>query len=73
VASSDGVGVNTAAVNVNCDTTVLAADVRTAATSGVGSAGVSEGPQATIKAAMNTVVIRIFSFMKPPSFLRSYF
>ena len=45
-----GVGVKTAAVNVNCDTTVLAAEVRTAATSGVGS-GVVEGPQAAMNKA----------------------
>ena len=34
------VGVKAAAVSVNCETTVPAADVRTAATSGVGSDGV---------------------------------
>ncbi len=33
----DVVGVNAAAVSVNCDITVLAADVRTRAISGVGS------------------------------------
>jgi hypothetical protein len=38
--------VNTAAVNVNWETTVLAAEVRTAATSGVGSEGVGLAPQA---------------------------
>ena len=45
VGTNDGMGVNTAAVNVNCETTVLAAEVRTAATSGVGS-GVVADPQA---------------------------
>ena len=33
----DGVGVKAAAVSVNCETTVLAAEVRIAATSAVGS------------------------------------
>jgi hypothetical protein len=62
----DGVGVKTAAVNVNCDTTVLAAEVRTAATSGVDSAGVAADPQAAIKAAIIAAVTRIFGFMEPP-------
>src|SRR5688572_32168630 len=39
------VGVKAAAVSVNCDTTVPAADVRTAATSGVGSDRVGAPPQ----------------------------
>src|SRR6185503_5800547 len=45
----DGMGVNAAAVSVNCEMTVLAADVRIAATSGVGScSGVLEEPHAAI-------------------------
>jgi hypothetical protein len=43
VGSARIVGVKTAAVNVNWETTVLAADVRTAATSGVGSPGEDQG------------------------------
>jgi len=50
VAGGGGTGENTAAVNVNWETTVLAADVRTAATSGVGS-GVVDDPQAAISNA----------------------
>ncbi len=46
VGRGGGVGVKTAAVKVNCETTVLAAEVRTAATSGVGAAGVAGDPQA---------------------------
>src|SRR5687768_7785140 len=45
------VGVNAAAVSVNCDMTVLAADVRTTATSGVGSTDAGGDPQAAIRRA----------------------
>src|SRR6185295_4245383 len=45
----DGVGVNAAAVSVNCEITVLAADVRMAATSAVGSCSCVPGdPHAAI-------------------------
>jgi hypothetical protein len=60
--------VNAAAVSVNCETTVLAAEVRTAATSGVASGCVSEDPQAVINMAMKMTVTISFSFMEPPSF-----
>jgi hypothetical protein len=65
VGGGGSVGVNTAAVNVNCETTVLAAEVRTAATSGVGS-GVVADPQATSKIALMSKSVRYFSFIKSP-------
>jgi hypothetical protein len=57
------VGVKTAAVNVNCETTVLAADVRTAATSGVGSDGVAEGPQAARNRMEHSMGREYFGFI----------
>ena len=48
---------------------MLAAEVRTAATSGVGS-GVVEGPQATSKTVMIRIVKMSFSFMLHPIFGR---
>jgi hypothetical protein len=62
----NGVGVKTAAVNVNCDTTVLAAEVRTAATSGVGS-GVVADPQAARSRLKTSKSARYFGFMETPS------
>ena len=65
VAGGGEVTVNAAAVSVNCETTVLAAEVRTAATSGVGSRGccVADPPQAPISSAMSIVVTTSFSFI----------
>jgi hypothetical protein len=57
------VGVKAAAVNVNCETTVLAADVRTAATSGVGSPGVADGPQEATSIAITNIVMNSLGFM----------
>jgi hypothetical protein len=58
------VGVNAAAVRVNSATTVYAAEVRTASTSGVGTMGVA-GAQATrIKVAI-TAKIMNFTFIGP--------
>ena len=51
VGNGSGVGVKKAAVNVNSAITVLAAEVRTAFTSGVGSIGVA-GAQAESKNIM---------------------
>jgi hypothetical protein len=64
-AGEENVGVKAAAVRVNCDITVLAADVRIAATSGVESAGVAEGPHAAINAATRKQTRNSFSFMEP--------
>jgi hypothetical protein len=61
-------GVKTAAVSVNCATTVFAAEVRTTATSGVGPMGVAEGPHATSKVAIKKIKQNSFGFMKPPWF-----
>ena len=68
-------GVNAAAVSVNCEMTVLAADVRTAATSGVGPDGcwVAVPPQAPIRSAMNIVVTTSLSFIICPSCASGYF
>src|SRR5258708_25640608 len=63
VCGSEGIGVKTEAVNVNCETTVLAADVRTAATSGVGP-GVVADPQATSRTVMIRIVAMSFGFIK---------
>jgi len=58
------VGVNAAAVNVNCETTVLAADVRTAPISEVGSAVVASGDaHATINMATRAVITIDLSFI----------
>jgi len=65
VGMDDGTGVKTAAVNVNCETTVLAADVRTAATSGVGS-GVLADPQAASNTAKTSKITRYFGFIEFP-------
>ena len=63
-------GVKAAAVSVNCDTTVLAAEVRTAATSGVDPvAGVADGPQAVINKMTAMTVAISLGFMKPPVYL----
>jgi hypothetical protein len=62
-AAVGGIGENTAAVNVNCDTTVLAAEVRTAATSGVGSAAVGEPPQAASSMMENSKIMDSLFFM----------
>src|SRR5687768_7785142 len=61
------VGVNAAAVSVNCDMTVLAADVRTTATSGVGSTDAGGDPQAAIRRAHKSKVKLSFRFIEPPS------
>jgi hypothetical protein len=60
------VGVKAAAVKVNCETTVLAAEVRIAATSGVGSLGVADGPHAAISIAVKKSVVNSLSFIHPP-------
>jgi hypothetical protein len=60
------VGVKAAAVNVNCETTVLAAEVRTAAISGVGAPGVAEDPHAASRLATRKRMKNSFSFIKPP-------
>jgi hypothetical protein len=44
----------------------IAADVRTAATSGVGSLGVAEGPQAATNIVMKIVMVKSLGFMQPP-------
>src|SRR5215216_1356925 len=67
------VGVNAAAVSVNCEMIVLAAEVRTAATSGVASPDAGEGLHAATNMAMKMTVITGFSFMEPPCFLSIYF
>ena len=59
-------GVKAAAVKVNWDTTVLAAEVRTAATSGVGSEGVAAAPQAESNTAMRRMVRVVLIFMLHP-------
>ena len=64
VGAKDGTGVNTAAVNVNCDTTVLAAEVRTTETLGVGS-GVDEDPHAASRISVTNAVKISFSFIEP--------
>jgi hypothetical protein len=62
---SDGVGVKAAAVNVNCATTVLAADVRIAATSDVGSAfGVPAAPHAELSTTTRVTSRVSLSFIK---------
>ena len=48
-----GVGVNAAAVRVNSATTVYAAEVRMASTSGVGTMGVAGAQADRINAAVN--------------------
>src|SRR5688500_20249183 len=71
----EAVGVNAAAVSVNCETTVLAAEVRTAAISGVGPcpSDAGDGLQAATNKAMKITVITGFSFIEPPSFSSVYF
>jgi hypothetical protein len=58
------VGVKAAAVSVNSATTVFAAEVRIAFTSGVGSIGVA-GAQAAMSRAIANRVIGSFEFMVP--------
>jgi hypothetical protein len=58
------VGVNAAAVSVNSEITVLAAEVRTAATSGVGSGGGLADPHAAITIAMKMAVAISFSLIE---------
>jgi len=59
-----GVGVKAAAVSVNSATTVNAAEVRMASTSGVGTMGVAGAQAARINAAANTKMVN-FSFIGP--------
>jgi hypothetical protein len=59
-----GVGVNAAAVSVNSATTVYAAEVRMASTSGVGTMGVAGAQAARIKVAITTEMIN-FIFIGP--------
>ena len=62
----DGVGVNAAAVSVNCEMTVLAAEVRMAATSAVGSCACVPGdPHAAISTMNRIAVIINFGFIEP--------
>ncbi len=63
VGSGGGVGVNAAAVNVNCASTVLAAEVRTAATSGVGAAGVAAPLQAASQRDATREITMFFLFI----------
>jgi hypothetical protein len=62
------VGVKAAAVSVNCEMTVLAAEVRTAATSGVDSdpAGGVADPHAAANMAIKMTITTDFSYMEPP-------
>jgi hypothetical protein len=63
---ADLVGVNTAAVNVNCEITVLAAEVRMAATSAVGSCSEVVGdPHAGTRIAISRILIISLNFMEP--------
>jgi hypothetical protein len=62
--AGSGVGVKAAAVRVNSATTVLAAEVRTTSTSGVGSAGVAGAQAASIKTVINAKMMNLF-FMGP--------
>jgi len=63
----EAVGVKAAAVSVNCEMTVLAAEVRTAAISGVGSCeDGGEDPHAATNMAMRMTLMSGLSFMKPP-------
>ena len=57
-----GVGVNAAAMSVNSATTVLAADVRIARTSGVGSMGVA-GAHAVSRVAATNRKMDALAFM----------
>jgi hypothetical protein len=66
VGRGGGVTVNAAAVSVNCDTTVLAAEVLTAAISGVAS-GVVEGPHAAVSMMTRDATMISFDFIEPPS------
>ena len=69
------VGVNAADVSVKRASTVLAAEVRTAATSGVGS-GAEEAPQAesnNVKVDARVVKRKIFDFTEPPLLLAFIF
>ena len=59
----DGVGVNTAAVNVNCEMTVLAAEVRITATSGVGSWGGFADQHAANRTVISITLMVSLSFM----------
>ena len=58
------VAVNTAAVSVNSATTVDAAEVRMASTSGVGTMGVAGAHAARIKVAITAKMMN-FSFIVP--------
>jgi hypothetical protein len=61
-----GVDVKAAAVSVNCETTVPAAEVRMAATSDVGScSGVFAEPQAATRIVRRSAVTISFGFIKP--------
>jgi hypothetical protein len=60
----NGVGVKTAAVSVNSATTVYAAEVRMASTSGVGTMGVAGAQAASIKVAISAKMMN-FTFMGP--------
>ena len=59
-----GVGVNAAAVSVNSATTVMAAEVRTASTSGVGTMGVAGAQAASIRVAIIAEMTNL-AFMVP--------
>ncbi len=59
-----GVGVKAAAVSVNSATTVYAAEVRTASTSGVGTMGVAGAQAERVNAAANIKVINLI-FIRP--------
>src|SRR6266487_573453 len=62
----DGVAVKAAAVSVNSEITVLAADVRTTATSGVDSCSCALGdPHAASKMAISITIIVSLSFIEP--------
>jgi hypothetical protein len=62
--AGSGVAVNDAAVSVNSATTVYAAEVRTASTSGVGTMGVAGAQAARIKVAITAKMMN-FVFMGP--------